>query len=55
MLTTVGGTNKWKATLKQLLKVLDDCILYPHRDTVFVEKTVTTGSWVKDNYLRFMG
>ena len=54
MLMTVG-TNKWKATLKGLLKMLDDCVLYHHRDTVFVEKTVTTGSWVKDNYLRFMG
>jgi hypothetical protein len=54
MLTTVGG-NRRSATLKQLLKVLDDCILYHHRDTVFVEKTVTTGGWVKDNYLRFMG
>jgi hypothetical protein len=54
VLTTVGG-NRRSATLKQLLKVLDDCILYHHRDTVFVEKTVTTGSWVKDNYLRFMG
>ena len=54
MLMTVG-TNKWKATLKGLLKMLDDCILYHHRDTVFVEKTVTTGSWAKDNYARFMG
>ena len=54
MLMTVG-TNKWKATLKGLLKMLDDCVLYHHRDTVFVEKTVTTGSWVKDNYARFMG
>ena len=54
MLMTVG-TNKWKATLKGLLKMLDDCVLYHHRDTVFVEKQVTTGSWVKDNYLRFMG
>ena len=53
MLMTVG-TNKWKATLKGLLKMLDDCILYHHRDTVFVEKTVTTGSWAKDNYARFM-
>jgi hypothetical protein len=54
MLMTVG-TNKWKATLKGLLKMLDDCILYHHRDTVFVEKTVTTGAWSKDNYLRFIG
>ena len=54
VLTTVGG-NRRSATLKQLLKVLDDCILYHHRDTVFVEKQVTTGSWAKDNYLRFMG
>lgn len=50
-----AGTNKWKATLKGLLKMLDDCVLYHHRDTVFVEKTVTTGSWAKDNYARFMG
>ena len=54
VLTTVGG-NRRSATLKQLLKVLDDCILYHHRDTVFVEKQVTTGSWAKDNYARFMG
>jgi hypothetical protein len=54
MLMTVG-TNKWKATLKGLLKMLDDCILYHHRDTVFVKKQVTTGDWAKDNYLRFIG
>lgn len=57
MLITVG-TTIWKrhsVTLKGLLKVLDDCILYHHRDTVFVEKQVTTGSWAKDNYLRFIG
>jgi hypothetical protein len=54
VLTTVGG-NRHAVTLKQLLKVLDDCILYHHRDTVFVEKQVTTGAWAKDNYLRFVG
>jgi hypothetical protein len=54
VLTTVGG-NRHAVTLKQLLKVLDDCILYHHRDTVFVEKQVTTGAWAKDNYLRFIG
>ena len=54
VLITVGG-NMRRATLKQLLKVLDDCILYHHRDTVFVEKQVTTGAWAKDNYLRFLG
>jgi hypothetical protein len=53
VLTTVGG-NRHAVTLKQLLKVLDDCILYHHRDTVFVEKQVTTGAWAKDNYLRFV-
>lgn len=54
MLMTMG--TKWKTvTLKELLKVLDDCILYHHRDTVFVEKQVTTGSLAKDNYLRFIG
>jgi hypothetical protein len=54
VLTTVGG-NRHAVTLKQLLKILDDCILYHHRDTVFVEKQVTTGAWAKDNYLRFIG
>lgn len=54
VLTTVGG-NRHAVTLKRLLKVLDDCILYHHRDTVFVEKQVTTGAWAKDNYLRFIG
>ena len=54
VLTTVGG-NRHAVTLKQLLKVLDDCILYHHRDTVFVKKQVTTGAWAKDNYLRFVG
>ena len=54
VLTTVGG-NRHAVTLKQLLKILDDCILYHHRDTVFVEKQVTTGAWAKDNYLRFVG
>ena len=53
ILTTVGG-NRRSATLKGLLKVLDDCILYHHRDTVFVKKQVTTGSWAKDTYTRFM-
>ena len=53
MLMTVG-TNKWKATLKGLLKMLDDCVLYHHRDTVFVKKQVTTGVWAKDTYTRFM-
>jgi hypothetical protein len=54
VLTTVGG-NRHAVTLKQLLKILDDCILYHHRDTVFVKKQVTTGAWAKDNYLRFVG
>lgn len=54
VLTTVGG-NRHAVTLKQLLKILDDCILYHHRDTVFVKKQVTTGAWAKDNYLRFIG
>jgi hypothetical protein len=54
VLTTVGG-NRHAVTLKGLLKVLDDCILYHHRDTVFVKKQVTTGAWAKDNYLRFIG
>ena len=54
ILTTVGG-NRRSATLKGLLKVLDDCILYHHRDTVFVKKQVTTGAWAKDTYSRFMG
>ena len=53
ILTTVGG-NRRSATLKGLLKVLDDCILYHHRDTVFVKKQVTTGVWAKDTYTRFM-
>lgn len=53
ILTTVG-CNRHSVTLKGLLKVLDDCILYHHRDTVFVKKQVTTGAWVKDNYARFM-
>ncbi len=53
VLTTVGG-NRHAVTLKQLLKILDDCILYHHRDTVFVEKQVITGSWVRDSYSRFM-
>mgnify|MGYP007090472010 CR=1 FL=1 len=50
-----AGTNKWRATLKGLLKTLDDCVLYHHRDTVFVKKQVTTGAWAKDTYSRFMG
>ena len=53
ILTTVGG-NRHSVTLKGLLKVLDDCVLYHHRDTVFVKKQVTTGSWAKDTYTRFM-
>ena len=53
ILITVGG-NRHSVTLKGLLKVLDDCILYHHRDTVFVKKQVTTGSWAKDTYTRFM-
>ena len=53
VLTTVGG-NRHAVTLKQLLKILDDCILYHHRDTVFVKKQVTTGAWAKDTYSRFM-
>lgn len=53
ILTTVGG-NRHSVTLKGLLKVLDDCILYHHRDTVFVKKQVTTGAWAKDTYTRFM-
>lgn len=52
VLTTVGHNRH--VTLKRLLKVLDDCILYHHRDTVFVKKQVTTGAWAKDTYSRFM-
>jgi hypothetical protein len=58
VLMTVGVNGGYRrnnaVALKQLLKVLDDCILYHHRDTVFVKKQVTTGAWVRDSYSRFM-